>query len=111
MIRRPPRSTLFPYTTLFRSSFVSQEHSFKRSGRVLDKNKTDKMSRSSEERVPLSSVLCTYFERSPWNAREMDGNLRSPVETGLTNNRRSMEHTRIGLCGAESNGMERNRME
>src|SRR3712207_8446391 len=23
MIRRPPRSTLFPYTTLFRSSYVS----------------------------------------------------------------------------------------
>src|SRR5258708_31927141 len=23
MIRRPPRSTLFPYTTLFRSNFVS----------------------------------------------------------------------------------------
>src|SRR2546422_4860404 len=23
MIRRPPRSTLFPYTTLFRSAFVS----------------------------------------------------------------------------------------
>src|SRR5690348_17478057 len=25
MIRRPPRSTLFPYTTLFRSSFSLQE--------------------------------------------------------------------------------------
>src|SRR3712207_8099695 len=25
MIRRPPRSTLFPYTTLFRSSFISQK--------------------------------------------------------------------------------------
>src|SRR5699024_12523993 len=24
MIRRPPRSTLFPYTTLFRSDFVNQ---------------------------------------------------------------------------------------
>src|SRR3712207_7544830 len=24
MIRRPPRSTLFPYTTLFRSSYVSE---------------------------------------------------------------------------------------
>src|SRR5690242_21037764 len=24
MIRRPPRSTLFPYTTLFRSDFVTQ---------------------------------------------------------------------------------------
>src|SRR2546421_8042624 len=27
MIRRPPRSTLFPYTTLFRSSFVSAHNS------------------------------------------------------------------------------------
>src|SRR2546427_7614935 len=25
MIRRPPRSTLFPYTTLFRSDFVAAE--------------------------------------------------------------------------------------
>src|SRR2546426_8206775 len=25
MIRRPPRSTLFPYTTLFRSAFVRRE--------------------------------------------------------------------------------------
>src|SRR3989449_3202680 len=25
MIRRPPRSTLFPYTTLFRSTIVAQE--------------------------------------------------------------------------------------
>src|SRR2546429_1463686 len=25
MIRRPPRSTLFPYTTLFRSSFLGQK--------------------------------------------------------------------------------------
>src|SRR2546430_6980772 len=24
MIRRPPRSTLFPYTTLFRSEFIAQ---------------------------------------------------------------------------------------
>src|SRR2546430_5616526 len=26
MIRRPPRSTLFPYTTLFRSVLVGQDH-------------------------------------------------------------------------------------
>src|SRR2546426_6819977 len=26
MIRRPPRSTLFPYTTLFRSSFFLWQH-------------------------------------------------------------------------------------
>src|SRR2546428_6468939 len=26
MIRRPPRSTLFPYTTLFRSRFIENQH-------------------------------------------------------------------------------------
>src|SRR2546430_10303915 len=26
MIRRPPRSTLFPYTTLFRSDLLEREH-------------------------------------------------------------------------------------
>src|SRR2546428_3363060 len=30
MIRRPPRSTLFPYTTLFRSCRVGQTHREKR---------------------------------------------------------------------------------
>src|SRR2546428_12285507 len=29
MIRRPPRSTLFPYTTLFRSAAVSANHKTK----------------------------------------------------------------------------------
>src|SRR2546430_9100641 len=28
MIRRPPRSTLFPYTTLFRSVFGQRDHGF-----------------------------------------------------------------------------------
>src|SRR5256885_490795 len=28
MIRRPPRSTLFPYTTLFRSGFVRRLHRY-----------------------------------------------------------------------------------
>src|SRR5258708_38676552 len=28
MIRRPPRSTLFPYTTLFRSGFIYQLYGF-----------------------------------------------------------------------------------
>src|SRR3712207_7655928 len=36
MIRRPPRSTLFPYTTLFRSSVFSVLRRFKRE-RMLQK--------------------------------------------------------------------------
>src|SRR2546422_6549707 len=52
MIRRPPRSTLFPYTTLFRSTHgkirethrrngwsVSHEHSISRSGSVTARKK------------------------------------------------------------------------
>src|SRR2546425_2030038 len=30
MIRRPPRSTLFPYTTLFRSAYRSRRHTGRR---------------------------------------------------------------------------------
>src|SRR5258708_16109517 len=33
MIRRPPRSTLFPYTTLFRSLHAIQDPAFHRVGR------------------------------------------------------------------------------
>src|SRR5256885_2635993 len=32
MIRRPPRSTLFPYTTLFRSTFCMWDPAFSRVG-------------------------------------------------------------------------------
>src|SRR3712207_9006455 len=35
MIRRPPRSTLFPYTTLFRSAFADQENAKSLSGVLI----------------------------------------------------------------------------
>src|SRR2546421_5941600 len=35
MIRRPPRSTLFPYTTLFRSRFDTQVTLIQRSDHIL----------------------------------------------------------------------------
>src|SRR3712207_9252379 len=34
MIRRPPRSTLFPYTTLFRSTFLTAYYSLHHLGRM-----------------------------------------------------------------------------
>src|SRR5258705_3955856 len=36
MIRRPPRSTLFPYTTLFRSPDVGHEPAEKREQRIAE---------------------------------------------------------------------------
>src|SRR2546429_9614483 len=38
MIRRPPRSTLFPYTTLFRSPIVAPAALDRTSGEVLNVN-------------------------------------------------------------------------
>src|SRR2546422_4440039 len=35
MIRRPPRSTLFPYTTLFRSILCNSDDSFDKENRYL----------------------------------------------------------------------------
>src|SRR3712207_8042465 len=63
MIRRPPRSTLFPYTTLFRSTFAHQrlytdakesdqaivEYSVQSSSERGANGRTDLMRRRSEE--------------------------------------------------------------
>src|SRR2546428_4914826 len=66
MIRRPPRSTLFPYTTLFRSLFLREEPCPVRL--------------SSEE-----SWGCHHRERSSWDRKRGPG-------SGVQNHR-SEEHT------------------
>src|SRR5258706_9109079 len=65
MIRRPPRSTLFPYTTLFRSDYkqsVAQEDSAKagvqlgRSGFYPTLNVSGSLGRSEEHTSELQSL-------------------------------------------------------
>src|SRR2546426_8081842 len=43
MIRRPPRSTLFPYTTLFRSDRLEVDHADQRVGRRLDEDRPGRL--------------------------------------------------------------------
>src|SRR2546422_10270294 len=50
MIRRPPRSTLFPYTTLFRSVFVPAERTFF----VTDPPQLDR----PLARMPMAPTMC-----------------------------------------------------
>src|SRR3712207_7230077 len=50
MIRRPPRSTLFPYTTLFRSPGMARP------------------TPSRSPRTSLSSLSCTSWVRATWSA-------------------------------------------
>src|SRR5437868_13169895 len=53
MIRRPPRSTLFPYTTLFRSTFSGR--ALVRSGRRGAARRVDAARRSEEHTSELQS--------------------------------------------------------
>src|SRR5258708_8934510 len=43
MIRRPPRSTLFPYTTLFRSSVTSRQGTVTLRGNVSSQDEADRL--------------------------------------------------------------------
>src|SRR5437868_9946019 len=79
MIRRPPRSTLFPYTTLFRSIFVfeSSERSFdftkqgiaaNRSHRVRMRNEDRKSTRLNSSHVSISyAVFCLKKKKTSIN--------------------------------------------
>src|SRR2546430_9345447 len=54
MIRRPPRSTLFPYTTLFRSFFMIAQHRVDAS-QIHGRNITPLLLRSEEHTSELQS--------------------------------------------------------
>src|SRR3989442_10615694 len=60
MIRRPPRSTLFPYTTLFRSTTGSPSRSNNRNSSIIRGN-------FQRQASPSARVLVGGFEDSlPW---------------------------------------------
>src|SRR2546428_7301048 len=56
MIRRPPRSTLFPYTTLFRSGFGSSRRC--RSTSCADPGRTDRSEEHTSELQSRSDLVC-----------------------------------------------------
>src|SRR2546422_3348965 len=62
MIRRPPRSTLFPYTTLFRSFSVDME--IDRRGRFIDR-KVYKSVIRTKERMTYTNVNAILTDRTP----------------------------------------------
>src|SRR2546425_2926258 len=56
MIRRPPRSTLFPYTTLFRSLFCTTIDSIMRLIRIVDVIPNDDSDDATDDTEPSISV-------------------------------------------------------
>src|SRR3712207_8755415 len=63
MIRRPPRSTLFPYTTLFRS-----RHDLHRSLRHADRGPHDRVTIAAQ----IGSVPARKDRRQWWQQRRRD---------------------------------------
>src|SRR5256885_13200653 len=77
MIRRPPRSTLFPYTTLFRSSRmvavkVSQQVADERRRRLKDKARRNGQTvKQAALELAAWSIYVTNVERSEEHTSEL----------------------------------------
>src|SRR2546427_2095595 len=68
MIRRPPRSTLFPYTTLFRSSHLRDSSELQNNRNICKSGSdTDRKKVSGDERVEI----CRIYNRSEEHTSEL----------------------------------------
>src|SRR3989454_11556667 len=87
MIRRPPRSTLFPYTTLFRSTVRS--HGLARTFQELKLRQLapgrpglDALAAAFQERYALRPLLVGKVDRAEKLLREIDGDLLASAARG-----------------------------
>src|SRR5258708_29955347 len=82
MIRRPPRSTLFPYTTLFRSVFLRISNRSFRGVSIKDLPSTYKISKTKARRGRLfciSAILYFVCRRQVFDrSEEHTSELQSP---------------------------------
>src|SRR5689334_24843683 len=69
MIRRPPRSTLFPYTTLFRSSFLRNARAASVSGAAIQSDNAS--TAIAEPTVPANARVNTAPVRSEEHTSEL----------------------------------------
>src|SRR3989441_10650821 len=96
MIRRPPRSTLFPYTTLFRSALPSPEDARKANkALVRAKEEAERTSRFKDQFLSTMS----HELRTPLNAILGFSELLSAERYGTLNERQSRYITHIHTSG------------
>ena len=66
MIRRPPRSTLFPYTTLFRSAYLHEDEAYPGSDMIMTNSETGETIelslKATENLNYIESALLKYPE-------------------------------------------------
>src|SRR5688572_31889991 len=91
MIRRPPRSTLFPYTTLFRSSGSSvrrarARHRSRTSGRARDPDPDRRSEEHTSELQSQSNLVCRLLLEKKKNKTNVNQIPYSPTPNIVTNN-------------------------
>src|SRR5947207_12352808 len=89
MIRRPPRSTLFPYTTLFRSTQCSQSSSEIPPLRSISTTTTSISRRSEEHTSELQShsdLVCRLLleKKKPNRARHIGRTVLPQLDVRIT---------------------------
>src|SRR3712207_9266515 len=89
MIRRPPRSTLFPYTTLFRSEFATSFYVHRESGGILMGMGDPNDAPGYDEEVNWS-FLPSVVERAVARLPMLE---RNGIRAGIAGLYRSEEHT------------------
>src|SRR2546430_8719992 len=92
MIRRPPRSTLFPYTTLFRSAGPAVEEHFalrceQRRGALEDPSAPPgdrKSTRLNSSHSQISyAVFCLKKKKNHWKTSELQSPRQAPSRPRL----------------------------
>src|SRR2546421_7746570 len=93
MIRRPPRSTLFPYTTLFRS--LSKDAGAHRRGSAVDGGKKGAVTAALTQRFRQLQAAAGYFveeQRSEEHTSELQS--RSDIVCRLLLEKKKKKHIR-----------------
>src|SRR2546430_13270100 len=95
MIRRPPRSTLFPYTTLFRSEAKRLARRFMK--READTRAAQKLVNRSEEHTSelqsQSNLVCRLLLEKKNRGRTSTSRCTTPTGLNATSSHRATAHS------------------
>src|SRR5437016_10656982 len=87
MIRRPPRSTLFPYTTLFRSLAAKNPKAFM-AGQFENPANPDRSEEHTSELQSLTNLVCRLLLEKKKQTRQGDRPARRAATDRLRGQRR-----------------------
>src|SRR2546422_3710039 len=96
MIRRPPRSTLFPYTTLFRSPNVEDDARFYGGVVQADPGRVPQHAAARRDRVALAEPRAQVFgERSEEHTSELQSRLHLVCRLLLEKKKKKQHYTHL----------------